>query len=463
MLGQDIRQAVLTLVEKGLSRRKIARALKVSRGAVAAVLAKGDAEVPRPIRPSKGEPYRERIVELFKRCRGNLVRVHEGLVAEGAQMSYPALTAFCRRHGIGQVTKLPSGHYTFAPGAEMQHDTSPHRIEIGGKIRKAQTASVVLCYSRMLFFQMYPTFTRFECKVFLHDALEYLGCTCKVCMIDNTHVVVSRGTGSTMVPAPEMDAFSQRYGFKFEAHEKGDANRSARVERPFHFIENNFLVNRTFETWQDLNAQARTFCDRVNSSRKRHLDAKPTDLFATEREHMKPLPVYVPEVYRLFQRTVNVDGYVLLHTNRYSVPAALLGRQVEVRETRDRVEVWEGPRLITPHERMLEPLGKLITKPEHQVRRANRRQGALVEEAALQKMAPALSDYVAKLKAKSTSPTLALRQLVRMLREYPREPLLTALSEAARYGLYDLSRVERMALKRIGHDYFQIQAEANDE
>ena len=44
--------------------------------------------------------------------------------------------------------------------------------------------------------------------------------------------------------------------------------------------------------------------------------------------------------------------------------------------------------------------------------------------------------------------TLALRQLLRFVREYPREPLLGAVEEAARYGLYDLDRLERMILRR---------------
>ena len=47
------------------------------------------------------------------------------------------------------------------------------RSNSAGKKRKVQTASAVLCYSRMLFFQCYPTFQRFDCKVFLTDALPY--------------------------------------------------------------------------------------------------------------------------------------------------------------------------------------------------------------------------------------------------------------------------------------------------
>jgi len=43
-------------------------------------------------------------------------------------------------------------------------------------------------------------------------------------------------------------------------------------------------------------------------------------LFAVERLHLKPLPAWIPEAYRLHQRMVEVEGYVALHTNRYSVP-----------------------------------------------------------------------------------------------------------------------------------------------
>jgi transposase len=109
----------------------------------------------------------------------------------------------------------------------------------------------------MLFFQCYPRFQRFDCKVFLTDALRYFSGSGKRIMIDNTHVVVLRGTGAAMIPVPEMEAFANRFGFRFVAHERGDANRSARVERPFDFIERNFFAGRTFSSWEDLNQQAR--------------------------------------------------------------------------------------------------------------------------------------------------------------------------------------------------------------
>jgi len=387
------------------------------------------------------------------------VRVHEELVAGGAKLSYPALTAFCRRHGIGQAPPEAAGQYSFAAGEEMQHDTSPHEVELGGRKRKVQTASAVLCYSRMLFFQCYPTFRRFDCKVFLTDALRYFSGATERVMIDNTHVVVLRGTGREMIPVPEMDAFAERFGFRFVAHERGDANRSGRVERPFHFLEHNFLAGRTFASWEDLNQQARQWCDKVNSTYKKHLHAVPRELFAVERLHLKPLPAWIPEVYRLHQRLVDIEGYVALNSNRYSVPLEWIGRRVEVRESRDKIEIQLDARRMVTHRRIAEAEHQRVMVAEHRPPRGQRasRPDPHPEEQAIVTVAPELADYVAALKRRSRKAiTLALRQLLRFVREYPREPLLGAVHEAARYGLYDLDRLERMILRRVTREYFLL-------
>ena len=70
---------------------------------------------------------------------------------------------------------------------------------------------------------------------------------------------------------------------------------------------------------------------------------------------------------------------------------------------------------------------------------------------------PELAAYVAALKEKGRKVVaLALRQLLRLVRDYPREPLLAAVGDAARYGLYDLDRLERMILRRVARDYFLL-------
>lgn len=387
------------------------------------------------------------------------MRVHEELLAAGAIISYPALTAFCRRHGIGQSPVTPAGRYHLDPGVEMQHDTSLHEVEVGGRKYRAQTASTVLCYSRLLYFQIYPAFQRFDCKVFLTDALRYMGGAPERVMIDNTHVVVLRGTGAEMIPVPEMEAFAERFGFRFVAHERGDANRSARVERPFSFIENNFLAGRTFATWEDVNQQARAWCDRVNATYKKHIRAVPRELFAIERLQLKPLPAWIPEVYRLHQRTVDVEGYVSVHTIRYSVPVSWIGRRVEVRETKNKIEIELDARNIVRHARAWGPHPQRITLPEHKPPRGEgvKRGDVHPEQQAILQAAPEIAEYVAELKQKGHKViALALRQLLRLLKEYPREPFLAAVREAARYGMYDLDRLERMILRRVARDYFLL-------
>ena len=284
-------------------------------------------------------------------------------------------------------------------------------------------------------------------------------------MIDNTHVVILRGTGAQMVPVPEMAAFAERYGFEFRAHEILDKNRSARVERPFWFIERNFLPGRSFQDWHDLNLKAREWCDKVNGSYKRHLKATPKELFAVERTHLRPLPIWTPEVYRLHQRIVDVEGYVALHTNRYSVPVDWIGKRVEVRETKDRIVFHRDLRHSVIHQRIIDPSGRRISLKEHRPPRGQglKRREPSAAEKTLEKLLPEITDYVRDLKQKGRKqPTLALRQLLRLVEDYPRKPLLSAISEATHYGLYDLDRVERMILQKIAVNYFLLKGDDDD-
>ena len=121
MLSKAQRTTILELSARKVSKHEIARILNISRLTVRKVLQSNSSEVPELHRAEKAEPYRSQILELFATCKGNLVRVHEELVASGAVLSYQALTGFCRRQGIGQAPLAPSGQYPFDPGEEMQH------------------------------------------------------------------------------------------------------------------------------------------------------------------------------------------------------------------------------------------------------------------------------------------------------------------------------------------------------
>jgi transposase len=469
MKDQPTRVAIFRLRREGHGAKAIARMLSISKNTVRRVLAHGSSELPERSRASLLDEHLDLVRKLFFDCRANRVRVHEELAARGVSVAYTTLTDFCRAHDIGVTPKERAGRYHFGPGEEMQFDTSPHTVELGGKPRKLQCASLTLCYSRMLFAQCYPTFNRFYAKVFLVDALRYFGGAAGRCVIDNSSVVIAQGTGKNAVPAPEMAALADRFGFAFLAHELGDKNRSGRVERPFHYIENNFYAGRTFTDRNDLNRQLLGWCNQVKAKPKEVLkNARPIELFAAERPALKPLPPYVPEVYALHVRTVDIEGYVTLHRNRYSTEARLIGREVEVRETKDRVQIVFGHRVLTEHERAEEGAGVRRTLAEHRHGgRSPSKPNPLPpppEEGVLRAQGPEFVSLLDALKASHGGrATRRVRRLHRLFLDYPTEPLRAVIAQALRYRLTDPGRIERMLLRRIQGDLFRMPPQDDEE
>jgi transposase len=462
MLDRDTRLAILHLKRQGHGIRTIARLVQASRNAVRRVLRSGAAEVPALAREEHLAPHLNRVRALYGDCRGNRQRVQEELAAEGVAVSYSTLTAFCRRHGIGVVPKQRVGRYPFGPGEEMQHDTSPHTVAIAGQRQRLQCASLILCYSRMLFAQVYPRWSRFECKLFLTEALKHFQGAAGRCLIDNSSVVIARGAGEAAVVAREMEAFAQRFGFGFVAHAVGDVNRSGRVERQFHYIENNFYAGRRFASLADLNAQLRLWCAQVNRRPKRILKASPHEAFITERPRLRPLPAYIPEVYDLHMRRVSVEGYVSLHTNRYSVPTQFIGRRLEVRETKDQVRIFDGHRLVATHGRIERGRNQRATLPEHHdpARWKKRPPPPLPEERVLRSAAPELSLLLDQLKRHHGGRAARrVQQLYRIYVDYPIEAITPAVAGALEYGLLDLVRIERMILRHLAGDFFRLPPE----
>jgi transposase len=231
MILTEIRSSVHVLRAQGRSLREISRLLKLSRNTVRRILRERErgAVASSPCAPQ----ILTSLEDAFRRARGNVVRVQQLLAEENdLHISYSTLTRWIREAGLRSPPPR-SGEYQLAPGAEAQHDTSPHRVMIAGKLVTAQCAGLVLAYSRRLFVQYYSKFSRFEAKHFLLEATRFMDGTCPLCVIDNTSVIVADGTGADAVIAPEMVAFARTLGFRFQAHAVGHADRKGRIERPF--------------------------------------------------------------------------------------------------------------------------------------------------------------------------------------------------------------------------------------
>lgn len=460
MITPDIRQAILAMHDKGMALREISRTLKLSRNTIRRALRASSPSTTTPSLSAAQQAALEWLPGIYCRCKGNAVRIQEILLAEhGIELAYSTLTHLIREQDL-RAPKRRAGIYTFEPGEEMQHDTSPHRVELGAKALVAQCASLILAYSRLLYFQYYPCFTRFEAQAFLTEALQVIGGSCPRCTIDNTSVILAGGSGPDAVIAPRMVAFGDLFGLQFIPHAIGHADRKGRIERPFHYIENNFLAGRTFTDWDDINTQARQWCGAVaNAKPKRALGMSAHEAHLMEKSHLLPLPAHIPTVTQIHHRVVDTQGYVHLDTNRYSAPERYLGKQVAVHKQLDNVLVFYGQRPIAAHARLIGQRDKTVLDKTHHdtLIRGRTAPGPSPQEQALTGHHRVLDQYVAALKQRSPGRGVSrLRRLLEFKRRYPTEAFLAAIEQALAYGLFDLNRLERLILERVAGDFFRF-------
>lgn len=433
--------------------------LALSRNTVRRILRTAlPADGEQPDAPSCAPEMVTRIEDAYRRAGGNVVRVAELIAEEHAlNVPYSTLTRWVREAGLREPPRR-AGTYTFDPGEEMQHDTSPHRIEIAGRTITAHCASLVLAFSRRLFICYYPRFTRFEAKAFLDAAFTFMDGVCPRCVIDNTSVVVVAGTGPDATIAVDMRAFAAGYGVRFVPHRLGHADRKARVERPFAYVERNFLAARRFEDFDDLNAQALRWCREIaNAKPKRSLGMAPEAAYVLEKPHLIPLPNCRPPVYETHERIADTSGYVSLDTNRYSVPERFLGKRVTVYKYPADVRIYRRERLLATHPRLTGKRDARHTLPGHHPRPEHHRPRGEPEEQSLRGEDERLDRYVTALKRHAPGRGVRrLRRLLELKRTYPRSAFLAAIDSALTYGLYDLSRLEQLILRHVAGDFFSL-------
>jgi transposase len=456
MIPIEIRNGVKLLRAQGQSLREISRLLKLSRNAVRRIL-RGKEE--QTASPPCDAAVLAKLEDAFRRARGNGVRVQELLASEsGLNVPYSTLTRWIREAQLRDPPKR-SGEYQHGPGEETQHDTSPHRVVLSGKGVSAQCASLTLAYSRRLFFQYYPRFTRFEAKDFLLEAVRFNDGSCPLCIVDNTSVVVVAGSGPDALIAPEMAAFAQALGFRFRAHHLGHSDRKGRIERPFSWIERNFLAGRIFADFEDLNRQALAWCREVaNAKPKRILGTSPEAAYVLEKPYLTALPRVLPPVYEVLERVVDLYGYVSVDTNRYSAPERLVGQAVSVHKHPAEIVIYHRGGEICRHRRLVGQRDARSTLPGHHPTPTRVDRGPALEEQLLRGDHPSLERYAAALKRRAYGRGVrALRRLLELKRTYPSGPFLAAIEEALRFGLFDLQRLETLILKHAAGDFFNLE------
>jgi hypothetical protein len=202
--------------------------------------------------------------------------------------------------------------------------------------------------------------------------------------------------------------------------------------------------------------------EKTNKKPKRTLGMSPDEAYIMEKPYLRPLPPYIPPIYQSSHRIVDVEGYVHLDSNRYSVPDSLIGKKVDVQKHADRVIVVFSHQKVASHKRVVDKRDTRITEPGHHrpLLRDRAHTGPCAEERALLGESQILDRYVAELKKKSPGRGLVrLRRLLDLKRTHPREAFFAAITRALQYGLYDLSRLEKMILDHVAGEFFRLPQE----
>ena len=439
------------------SQRSISKLLGISRHKVRRALAEAEA---RPEVKDRDQELVDKIKSLIPECRSNLVRVYERLTSEHqVELAYSTLTYLVRKYDLLEKKKPRVGIYQFAGGEEMQHDTSPHKVIIADHQVKAQCASLVLAFSRRIFIQYYPCFTRFEAKIFLQQGLEFMAGSCKRCMVDNTNVILAAGSGENAKIAADMKVFERLYGFRFAAHRINNPARKGRVERPFRYVETNFLAGRKFNDWEDLNTQAQQWCEAVNNKPKRVLGMTPDAAYLQEKPFLQALPEVPPPIYQVYQRRVDTYGYVSLDSNRYSVPEKLIGCEVNVYKYLNKVAVYFNNQLMAAHRRTIGKKDQLSTIKEHHSSLIIRNNQQICSEAEKQlaDCSPQVAKYIKQLKSQVKGRGVwQFKKLLYLKQTYSLPAFIAAIKQASKYGLYDMNRIEDLIIKYASSNLFQL-------
>ena len=468
MIEADKRKAIYLLHEGGMAARDIARRLQVSRSTVAIIIAQKGA-LPLVERSDKQGIDLELLRRLYGQCEGWVVRVHEKLQEEeGIKVAYPTLTRLLREVGISTPAQQRCDRVPDEPGKEMQHDTSPYWIALGGVKMRLNASLLYLRYSKRRYLRFYRAFNRFRMKCFLHESLMHWGHAAGTCIIDNTNLARLRGSGSTAIMVPEMEAFAKQYGFKFFCHAINHADRKAGEERSFWTVETNFFPGRSFQSLEDLNAQALDWATvRLEHRAQGEAGLIPAKAFEHERSYLTALPAHLPAPYLIHGRGTDQYGHAAFDGNYYWVPGT--GRaEVKILEYSDRLKIYQDRECLVEYplpddgvkNQRFSPPG--LPKPRHDAQgRGDRTQA---EEKHLRALGEAVGAYLDfALPQKGIQRHELVRKLLGLSRRMSAELFIKSVERARKYRIGDVATVERIAVLYLNQGMGELPIPEVDE
>lgn len=319
------------LTKQGLSRRKIAEKLGLSRNTVRKCLERPTLEVPviRRQRPSQLDPFTASLERFLKEDpRVSAQWVFERLRPMGYFGSYEQVKR--KVAGIkGERCKDAYEAFETEPGRQAQVDYGEFQVEEGGqKKRTYYLFAMILGYSRRLYAELSE---RCDLVGFLEAhirAFEFFGGVPAEVLYDRMkNVYLGRLAGKERFNEALL-SLAAHYGFKPLVAPPYAPWVKGKVERPFHFVRENFWRGYGFTSLEragvDLSHWLKEKEERVHGTTHEVVRIR----FERERPHLLALPPTAPDTSLKAYRTVRKDCTVVYEGNRFVVPHTLVGKQI---------------------------------------------------------------------------------------------------------------------------------------
>jgi len=355
MIGIAMQTTIETLWKKGYNKTQIARMCRRNWRTVARAIKRIESGEPYPEKkahPKKLERYKERIcVWLEEGLSG--VRIHEELVRIGSDAHYATVKRYCadikKRENI--YVRIHTN-----PGEEAQ----VHFGYVGmtpdntGKKRKTWVFNMRLSYSRLDYYEkVYDQ--RVETFIECHsNAFIYFGCVPHTVRIDNLKAAILESNFYEPVFQRLYQECADYYGFQCIPCRVYHPNDKGKVESGINYVKSNFFLGRSFKSADDLRLKLFEWFDKKANNRIHGTTRKiPREVFeTTEKQHMNRLPNKRYELASVGMRRVYHDCHIYVQYNYYSVPFEYVGKDVEVRMSKDIVRILYHGKELTIHTRL---------------------------------------------------------------------------------------------------------------
>jgi hypothetical protein len=288
-------------------------------------------------------------------------------------------------------------------------------------------------------------------------------------------VVLGRDEGHQPVWNPAYQKVAVEFKFHPDVCAPASGNQKGAVENLVKYVKGNFLPGRTFYDDVDLAEQCKEWLRSVNTERPSDATGEPPAvLLAEEQPQFGPLPAQASD-YGFFDCVVvSREGLVAIETNRYSVPAHLMGRALTARIHTSRIELFADHEPVATHVRHPGKSARIIDPAHFEAAFTSKPRGrVMVYRDWLCSLSPVVMTYVRELshkrRAEMNQQMIALYDLAQ---EIGRPDFVAALELAAEQQMYGAEYVRAIftvpsagpnAFEQAGTDLPVLAAPAQQE